>query len=77
MYQVVLGGDLPLGPPVISGLVKEGYIVITSVSNPDAVPEVEANGNGYVRALVFDPSEVCIPFLGYGFRLDYLFSCSL
>ncbi|KAL5529343.1 hypothetical protein ACEPAG_5328 [Sanghuangporus baumii] len=65
LVVVVLGGDLPLGPPLISGLVKEGYIVITSVSNPDTVAEVEASGNGYVRALVFDPSEPATlqPFL--------------
>lgn len=50
---------MALGPALISGLVKEGYIVITSVSDPDAVAEVEALGNGYVRALVFDPTEVC------------------
>ena len=51
---------MPLGAPLISGLVKEGYIVITSVSNPDSVAEVEAAGNGYVRALVFDPAEVSL-----------------
>lgn len=56
--QVVLGGDSPLAGPLISGLVKEGYIVITSVSDPDVVAEIEAKGNGYVRALVFDPNEV-------------------
>ena len=32
--------------------------MITSVSDPDAVAEVEAPGNGFVRALVFDSSEV-------------------
>ncbi|EJD05697.1 uncharacterized protein FOMMEDRAFT_139062 [Fomitiporia mediterranea MF3/22] len=57
LVVVVLGGDAPLGPSLISGLVKEGYIVITSVSNPDSVAETEATGNGYVRALVFDPTE--------------------
>ena len=54
----MLGGDTPLGPALIQGLEKEGYIVITSVSNPDAVADIEASGNGYVRALVFDPKEV-------------------
>ncbi|KAI5124295.1 hypothetical protein M0805_008903 [Coniferiporia weirii] len=57
LIVVVLGGDTPLGRPLISGLENEGYIVITSVSNPDAVAEIEACGNGYVRALVFDPCE--------------------
>ena len=58
MRSVVLGGDSPLGAPLIAGLEKEGYIVITSVSDPDAVAEVEAPGNGFVRALVLDPLEV-------------------
>ncbi|KAH8117187.1 hypothetical protein DFH11DRAFT_1573658 [Phellopilus nigrolimitatus] len=57
LLVVVLGGDTPLGPALIAGLEREGYIVITSVSNPDAVAETEAGGNGYVRALVFDPLE--------------------
>lgn len=61
----MLGGDTPLGPALISGLEKEGYIVITSVSNPDAVAEIEAIGNGYVRALVFDPKEACLYPLVY------------
>ena len=56
----MLGGDSPLGPALISGLEKEGYIVITSVSDPDAVAKIEETGNGYVRALVFDPSEVSL-----------------
>ena len=47
-----------MGPSLISGLEKEGYIVITSVSDPDSVSKIEACGNGFVRALVFDPSEV-------------------
>lgn len=55
---VVLGGDNPLGAPLIAGLEREGYIVITSVSDPDSIAEIEANGNGFVRALVFDPREV-------------------
>lgn len=64
-HVVVLGGDTPLGPALISGLEKEGYIVITSVSNPDTVAEIEATGNGYVRALVFDPKEACLYPLVY------------
>lgn len=70
----MLGGDTPLGPALISGLEKEGYIVITSVSNPDAVAEIEATGNGYVRALVFDPKEACLyPFV-YILLLTYHFA---
>lgn len=57
---MVLGGDSPLGPPLISDLERKGYIVITSVSSPEAVDEIEAQGNGYVRALVLDPSEVYV-----------------
>lgn len=57
-FKVVLGGDSPLGASLIAGLEKEGYIVITSVSDPDSVAVIEANGNGFVRALVYDPSEV-------------------
>ena len=40
------------------GLEREGYIVIASVSSPDAIDELEAHGHGYVRALVLDPKEV-------------------
>jgi len=54
---VVLGGDTPLGPVLILGLEKEGYIIITSVSNPDAVAEIETTGNGDGRVLVFNPKE--------------------
>lgn len=38
---------------------SKGYIVITSVSTPEAVDEIESKAHGYVRALVLDPSEVC------------------
>ena len=55
---MVLGADSPLGPALISGLEKEGYIVIASVSTPDAVDDIESIGRGYVRALVLDPTEV-------------------
>lgn len=55
---MVLGGDSPLGLPLILDLERKGYIVITSVSSPEAVDQIEGQGNGYVRALVLDPSEV-------------------
>ncbi|KAI0672714.1 hypothetical protein C8Q78DRAFT_990143 [Trametes maxima] len=54
---IVLGGDFPLGLPLIQDLEKKGYIVITSVSTPEAVDEIESKCNGYVRALVLDPTE--------------------
>ena len=55
---IVLGGDSPLGLPLVLDLEKKGYIVITSVSTPEAVNEVESRCHGYVRALVLDPTEV-------------------
>ncbi|KAF7440581.1 hypothetical protein PC9H_000927 [Pleurotus ostreatus] len=54
---VVLGGDLPLGLPLIRELENKGYIVITSVTTPHAVTEIESQCNGYVRALILDPYE--------------------
>ncbi|KAG2147223.1 hypothetical protein BD769DRAFT_1597094 [Suillus cothurnatus] len=54
---VVLGGDHPLGLPLIIELEQKGYIVITSVSTPEAVSGIESKGHGYVRALVLDPNE--------------------
>ncbi|RDX47034.1 hypothetical protein OH76DRAFT_1406420 [Lentinus brumalis] len=60
---VVLGGDTPLGLPLILDLEKKGYIVITSVAAPEAVDEIESKAHGYVRALVLDPTEPeMIPF---------------
>ncbi|KAI1791665.1 hypothetical protein LXA43DRAFT_389248 [Ganoderma leucocontextum] len=60
---VVLGGDSPLGLPLILDLEKKGYIVITSVSAPEVVDEIESKCHGYVRALVLDPAEPeMIPF---------------
>ncbi|TBU46448.1 hypothetical protein BD309DRAFT_988818 [Dichomitus squalens] len=60
---IVLGGDSPLGHPLILDLEKKGYIVITSVSTPEAVDEIESKCHGYVRALVLDPTEPeMIPF---------------
>ncbi|KAH9928225.1 uncharacterized protein B0H18DRAFT_1159102 [Fomitopsis serialis] len=54
---VVLGGDSPSGLPLILELEKKGFVVITSVSTPEAVADIERNCHGYVRALVLDPSE--------------------
>ncbi|KZT26579.1 hypothetical protein NEOLEDRAFT_1241033 [Neolentinus lepideus HHB14362 ss-1] len=54
---VVLGGDTPLGLPLIVELEKQGFIVITSVAVPEAADEIETKCHGYVRALIFDPSE--------------------
>lgn len=54
---VVLGGDHPLGLPLIIELEQKGYIVITSVSTPEAVSSIESKGHGFVRALVLDPNE--------------------
>ncbi|KAK7467386.1 hypothetical protein VKT23_004442 [Stygiomarasmius scandens] len=54
---VVLGGDTPLGLPTILDLEKKGYIVITSVSTPEAVEPLERKCHGYVRALVLNPAE--------------------
>ncbi|PIL24462.1 hypothetical protein GSI_14216 [Ganoderma sinense ZZ0214-1] len=60
---VVLGGDSPLGLPLVLDLEKKGYIVVTSVSTPESVDEIESKCHGYVRALVLDPSEPeMIPF---------------
>ncbi|TFK54712.1 hypothetical protein OE88DRAFT_1723242 [Heliocybe sulcata] len=54
---VVLGGDTPLGLPLVIELEKQGFIVITSVAHPEAVDDIEMKCQGYVRALVLDPSE--------------------
>lgn len=56
---VVLGGDSPLGLPLILELEAQGYIVIASVCTPEAVHDIEQHTRGYVRAIVLDPSEVC------------------
>jgi hypothetical protein len=57
---VVLGGDSPYASPLISDLEKRGYIVIASVSTPEAVDTLETQCKGYVKAHVLDPSEVRI-----------------
>ncbi|KAG6844931.1 hypothetical protein H0H87_002415 [Tephrocybe sp. NHM501043] len=54
---VVLGGDTPLALPLILDLEAKGYIIIASVSTPDAVSSLEQQSHGYVRALVLDPHE--------------------
>ncbi|KAK0239750.1 hypothetical protein EDD85DRAFT_823179 [Armillaria nabsnona] len=54
---VVLGGDAPLGLPLISDLERKGYIVIASVSTPEAADLLERQSHGFVRALVLDPTE--------------------
>ncbi|TDL25016.1 hypothetical protein BD410DRAFT_766704 [Rickenella mellea] len=54
---VVLGGDTPLGFPLIRTLEQDGFIVIASVSTPEAGNELERRGNGFVRALVYNPQE--------------------
>ncbi len=55
---MVLGGDAPLGLPLISDLERKGYIVIASVSTPGAADLLERQSHGFVRALVLDPTEV-------------------
>ncbi|KAF8636490.1 hypothetical protein AX17_003305 [Amanita inopinata Kibby_2008] len=54
---VVLGGDTPFALPLILELERKGYIVITSVSTPEACVSLESKCQGFVRALVLDPSE--------------------
>lgn len=55
---MVLGGDSLYASPLISDLEKKGYIVIASVSTPEAVDALESKCNGYVKAHVLDPFEV-------------------
>jgi len=42
---------------LVLGLEAQGYIVIASVSTPEAVDVLEGKAKGYVRALVLDPNE--------------------
>ena len=56
---VVIGGDRPIGLPLILDLEKKGYIVITSVETSAAVESIESKTHGYVRALVLEPTNVC------------------
>ncbi|KAF8201760.1 hypothetical protein BJ912DRAFT_1117148, partial [Pholiota molesta] len=53
----VLGGDMPYALPLIQDLERKGYIVIASVSTPEAVDALEARSHGYVKAHVLDPFE--------------------
>ena len=55
---VVLGGDRPIGLPLILDLERKGYIVVTSVENSAAVESIESKTHGYVRALVLEPTNV-------------------
>ena len=55
----MLGGDTPFGLPLILDLERKGYIVIASVSTPEAVDVLESRSKGYVKALVLNPREVC------------------
>ena len=58
---VVLGGDRPIGLPLILDLEKKGYIVITSVGDSASVESIESKTHGYVRALVLEPANVRSP----------------
>ena len=55
---VVLGGDKPIGLPLVLDLEKKGYIVITSVETSAAVESIESKTHGYVRALVLESTNV-------------------
>lgn len=71
---VVLGGDTPLGVALILDLEKNGYIVIASVSTPEAVDEIEQQSHGYVRAIVLDPLEVCLASSKTSISTQYLYN---
>lgn len=58
MTTVLLGADSPLGQLLISDFRANDYIVIASVSTPEATSEIERLGKGYVKALVLDPADV-------------------
>jgi hypothetical protein len=57
-FQVVLGGDTLAGPALVHSLEKRGYVVLVSVSGPDAVDQLEKKSKGNVKALVLNPKEV-------------------
>lgn len=63
---VVLGGDMPYALPLIQDLERKGYIVLASVSTPEAVDALEARSHGYVKAHVLDPFEVGLELVTYG-----------
>ncbi|KAG8829814.1 hypothetical protein FRC17_005986 [Serendipita sp. 399] len=54
---VVLGGDTIAGPALVHSLERKGYVVIVSVSTPEAVEQLEKKSKGYVKALVLNPKE--------------------
>lgn len=58
LQLVVLGGDTPHGTPLVLDLERKGYIVLASVATPKAVDPLEQKSQGYVCALVLDPSMV-------------------
>lgn len=41
-------------------LENSGYIVIASVSSPEAAENIQNQGHGYIRALVLDPADVSL-----------------
>lgn len=57
---MVLGGDEPLAFPMIESLQQCGYIVVASVRTPEAAEELERTSEGYLRAIVLNPSDVCV-----------------
>ena len=69
LLVVVLGGDEPLAFPLIDSLQQCGYIVIASVRTPQAAEELERTSNGYLRAIVLDPTDVRSNILSYTHRL--------
>ncbi|KAG8893951.1 hypothetical protein FRB99_001620 [Tulasnella sp. 403] len=54
---VVLGADSALGHLLVGELCSSGYIVVASVATPEAIPELDRLGKGYVKALVLDPAD--------------------
>ena len=56
---VVLGGNHPLGLPLIMELEAKGYIVITSVSSLGGVSAIESTSHGFIRALVLGQVRHC------------------
>jgi hypothetical protein len=60
---VLLGADMALGPALVQDLTARGFIVIASVATPEAIPELEKKGRGYVKALVLDPHDVSYFYL--------------
>lgn len=60
---VVLGADTIAGPALVHALEKRGYVVIASVTTPEAVDKLEKASKGNVKALVLNPKEpASIPY---------------